>query len=295
MLLGVQVRAEWLGLGVGVLVWGLLTHRLGRVAAIGMAGLGMIGMVELAGVELGARGGEISFGAIVGRVIAPINLELAKEFTPNADIHAGTMEWRERWWEQIWLSVHSKPMLEAFGHGYGFDLFGLAPTTYELARPRISERRTASSITPSATRDGSGSLCSAVLQFTILRLLWRAFRAERTAGGAGLLGHGHVDGLLRAKLRDPVSGNSVLPAVGMAMAPAVQSREICMRVLHVHNFYQLPGGEDQSFAATGAMLEDLGHEVIRFTLQNDVIADIGRLTRQAKPCGTPQCTEIWVG
>jgi hypothetical protein len=26
-----------------------------------------------------------------------------------------------------------------------------------------------------------------------------------------------------------------------------------MRVLHVHNCYQQPGGEDQSFAATGAM------------------------------------------
>jgi hypothetical protein len=26
-----------------------------------------------------------------------------------------------------------------------------------------------------------------------------------------------------------------------------------MRVLHVHNFYQQSGGEDPSFAATGAM------------------------------------------
>jgi glycosyltransferase involved in cell wall biosynthesis len=50
-----------------------------------------------------------------------------------------------------------------------------------------------------------------------------------------------------------------------------------MRVLHVHNFYQLPGGEDQSFAATGALLENHGHEVIRFTLCNDAIGDIGRV------------------
>jgi glycosyltransferase involved in cell wall biosynthesis len=55
-----------------------------------------------------------------------------------------------------------------------------------------------------------------------------------------------------------------------------------MRVLHVHNFYQLPGGEDQSFAATGAMLEDNGHEVIRFTLRNDVIADIGKVAAAKK-------------
>jgi glycosyltransferase involved in cell wall biosynthesis len=48
-----------------------------------------------------------------------------------------------------------------------------------------------------------------------------------------------------------------------------------MRVLHVHNFYKKPGGEDQSFAHTGAMLENHGHEVIRFTLRNDVIAGVG--------------------
>jgi hypothetical protein len=55
-----------------------------------------------------------------------------------------------------------------------------------------------------------------------------------------------------------------------------------MRVLHVHNFYQLPGGEDLSFAATGAMLEDRGHEVIRYTLHNDAIDGMGRLETARK-------------
>lgn len=49
-----------------------------------------------------------------------------------------------------------------------------------------------------------------------------------------------------------------------------------MRVLHVHNFYQLPGGEDQCFAATGAMLENFGHSVIRFTMHNDMVSQVGR-------------------
>jgi glycosyltransferase involved in cell wall biosynthesis len=55
-----------------------------------------------------------------------------------------------------------------------------------------------------------------------------------------------------------------------------------MRVLHVHNFYQLPGGEDQSFAAVGTLLENHGHQVIRFTLRNDVIAEIGRAAAARK-------------
>ena len=49
-----------------------------------------------------------------------------------------------------------------------------------------------------------------------------------------------------------------------------------MRVLHVHNFYQLPGGEDQCFASTGAMLKEHGHEVVPFTLDNDAVATLGK-------------------
>ena len=45
-----------------------------------------------------------------------------------------------------------------------------------------------------------------------------------------------------------------------------------MRVLMAHNFYQQPGGEDQSFASEAALLEAEGHEVLRFTCHND---DIG--------------------
>lgn len=55
-----------------------------------------------------------------------------------------------------------------------------------------------------------------------------------------------------------------------------------MRVLHGHNFYQLSGGEDQSFAATGAMLENYGHEVIRFTLRNDGIVGAGKFAAAGK-------------
>ncbi|MGH6897379.1 MAG: glycosyltransferase family 4 protein [Geminicoccaceae bacterium] len=50
-----------------------------------------------------------------------------------------------------------------------------------------------------------------------------------------------------------------------------------MRVLHVHNFYQLPGGEDQCFASTGGMLHDSGHEVVPFTLHNDGVVTSGKV------------------
>jgi glycosyltransferase involved in cell wall biosynthesis len=45
-----------------------------------------------------------------------------------------------------------------------------------------------------------------------------------------------------------------------------------MRVLTVHNNYQQPGGEEQIFATETALLESYGHEILRYTLDNDRIA-----------------------
>jgi glycosyltransferase involved in cell wall biosynthesis len=50
-----------------------------------------------------------------------------------------------------------------------------------------------------------------------------------------------------------------------------------MRILAVHNQYQQPGGEEQIFAAETALLEVHGHEVYRYTLDNDEIANTAPL------------------
>lgn len=50
-----------------------------------------------------------------------------------------------------------------------------------------------------------------------------------------------------------------------------------MTILTVHNFYQIPGGEDQVFRAESALLEERGHRVIRFTEDNARIPSLGRV------------------
>jgi glycosyltransferase involved in cell wall biosynthesis len=50
-----------------------------------------------------------------------------------------------------------------------------------------------------------------------------------------------------------------------------------MKILLCHNYYQQPGGEDQSFAAEGRLLESRGHDVLRFTLHNDAVAGLSKL------------------
>ena len=44
-----------------------------------------------------------------------------------------------------------------------------------------------------------------------------------------------------------------------------------MRVITVHNYYQQPGGEEQIWSTESALLESYGHEVLRYTLDNDEI------------------------
>jgi glycosyltransferase involved in cell wall biosynthesis len=43
------------------------------------------------------------------------------------------------------------------------------------------------------------------------------------------------------------------------------------KILFVHNYYQLSGGEDNSFKAHVSLLESKGHEVSVYTIHNDVI------------------------
>jgi glycosyltransferase involved in cell wall biosynthesis len=44
-----------------------------------------------------------------------------------------------------------------------------------------------------------------------------------------------------------------------------------MRILAVHNYYQQPGGEEQIFDTETNLLESCGHEMLRYTLDNDQI------------------------
>ncbi len=51
-----------------------------------------------------------------------------------------------------------------------------------------------------------------------------------------------------------------------------------MRIVVAHNFYQQAGGEDQVFADETALLESRGHTVSRYTVHNDEVNSLGRLT-----------------
>jgi glycosyltransferase involved in cell wall biosynthesis len=49
-------------------------------------------------------------------------------------------------------------------------------------------------------------------------------------------------------------------------------------ILILHNYYQLPGGEDHVFDAESRLLRSYGHKVVHFTLSNENIQFMSRLT-----------------
>jgi hypothetical protein len=125
ILFGMQVRAEFLMLVVGLCVWGVLTRNLGRLAT-GVAAvvfLFAIGFVTDVRVPAPAgRGGEISARYILGRSLSIYDVELAAQYAPSAKTHAGTYQWRTRWWKAIWATIHENPVTVAIGEGYGYPL-----------------------------------------------------------------------------------------------------------------------------------------------------------------------------
>lgn len=55
-----------------------------------------------------------------------------------------------------------------------------------------------------------------------------------------------------------------------------------MRIGMVHNYYQIAGGEDESFRSEVQMLQDAGHEVVTYTEHNDRVAELGPLRTGAR-------------
>lgn len=51
-----------------------------------------------------------------------------------------------------------------------------------------------------------------------------------------------------------------------------------MEILIIHNYYQQSGGEDQVFTAEANLLEAQGHQVLRYTVHNDAVANINPMT-----------------
>jgi hypothetical protein len=130
VLLGVQVRGEWVAFLVALFVLGFYGKRLGNVFAGILACGSLLALGYWADISIPAplnRGGVISTRAIISRALAPIDPALAAEYSENADFYAGTYDWRTVWWNAIWKDVNSNGSTMVFGRGYGYPVYALSP------------------------------------------------------------------------------------------------------------------------------------------------------------------------
>jgi hypothetical protein len=127
VLLGVQVRAEWLATVGSMAVWGWLTGRIGQITKIAavVGGLLLVGaVIDFRIPAPMTRGGEVSARGVIGRAVAAVDQDLAAQITPRtAETFASTVSWRTAWWRSLWKMVHESPTRAMFGPGYGYPIW----------------------------------------------------------------------------------------------------------------------------------------------------------------------------
>ncbi|MBV8782211.1 MAG: hypothetical protein JO353_12515, partial [Phycisphaerae bacterium] len=120
VMFGVQVRSEWVGFIIAFLAWSILSKKMsqfmGFISVLVLLGaMGMFFNFKMEGIS--NRGGEVSVNGVIGRMIAPFNLQLASHFVDDPESLGGTARWREEWWHQIWLSInHGDQRTFLIGH-----------------------------------------------------------------------------------------------------------------------------------------------------------------------------------
>jgi len=176
VLIGVQVRAEWLGFVTSISTWSVLTGHLRQMAKflVFVSLITLVGLITDFKVPAPAgRGGEISVRGIVGRALAAVSPDLAGNLLDDPDRFNATVSWRTAWWREVVTVAHESPHTAIFGLAYGFPIWDYHPEGVE------DGLRTPHSILV-FTLGYTGWIGLAIylaLQLSLGSLLWRTFRA----------------------------------------------------------------------------------------------------------------------
>lgn len=123
-----QERADWLGLGLALAIWGKLSKKMGRVfgvLGVLVAILLIAALIDLKLPPIPGRGGELSARGTLARMAGSVSPEFAQEIEDDrgdANFYYGTIYWRKHWWAAIREEVSKDPLTLTFGLGYGYPL-----------------------------------------------------------------------------------------------------------------------------------------------------------------------------
>ena len=229
VMLGVQVRAEWVAFLVGLSVFAWCMKRVKRLAIAGALLVALIGVMYLTNIDLPSpktRGGRISAGSLVARAVAPFSRSLASDLAPPEDASrfAGNAEWRLAWWASIWEAVHADASHALFGYGYGYPIGDLNP----FIKPGTFIQTPHNDFFYALGYSGwIGVMLFGLLQIELLRLLWRSYKITGQPFGlmcwTALLAASMFEDFLEA----PFGAIPFYLLVGVALAPGL----LCARAV----------------------------------------------------------------
>jgi hypothetical protein len=126
VLVGRQVRAEWLAFAVAITLFCMLRGRLRRLIQVAAVVAGLIVLADVVDLRVPARStvsGEISARDLVGRALSSIDERAAAQLSDHASAYSGTVSWRTEWWRTLLELTHKTPATVLFGLGYGFPIW----------------------------------------------------------------------------------------------------------------------------------------------------------------------------
>jgi O-antigen ligase/polysaccharide polymerase Wzy-like membrane protein len=182
VLLGVQVRAEWVGFAAGVLAFAWLTRKMMQLVLAASALVVLLGLMYATGLDLQTPtgrgesvGSRISAAYLVARGIAPLSKDLGEDLASAEDVSfaAGTAEWRLVWWANIWGEVHAHMSSLLFGFGYGYPVGDLNP---DIEPGTFMQTPHNDCLYALVFSGWLGVMLFGLLQFEIVRLLWCSYR-----------------------------------------------------------------------------------------------------------------------
>jgi hypothetical protein len=222
VLIGIQSRAAYAGFIAGLLVWTLISKRIGRTVLV----LSLIALLLAVGWLLDVRiqysrgASEYSAGNVIAAVLAPFDEEAAARFSSDAPRFAGTAEWRQAWWAGIWDATNADAVRTAVGTGYGFELSSDAVLTSSDPLLRTPHNWFMYSL-------GYGGWLGVTLFVFLLvaltSLLWRADRITGAPFGVPFLLFSTTVATFSNFFETPFAAIPVWVIVGMAIAPAIRA------------------------------------------------------------------------
>ncbi len=221
MTIAEQIRADWLGLAIALVIWGAATKQLKRV--FGIAGLlvcllliGFIADIRIPAIA--GRGGEISARETIARAVSATNPEIAEEYSSNTGFYRGTVTWRENWWANIREEVSRDISTSLFGLGYGYPIRMLGQRDMHNSSLRSPHNIFYFAL---AYSGAVGVALFFWLQLCVCRLLWLTYKRSGQVYGIAMYSLMLVGAFFGNFLETPAGGTMCYLIVGLAIAPFI--------------------------------------------------------------------------